>query len=316
MKKGPDFKHLYGPVPSRRLGRSLGIDLVPLKVCSYDCVYCQLGRTTEKTAARRAYVPAELILAEVQQGLEREGSPPDYIGIAGSGEPTLNSEIGRVIQGIKKITTVPIALLTNGSLLWMTEVQDDLMAADVVLPSLDAGDARMFKRVNRPHRSISFERMVEGLVSFTKRFPGKVWLEVLLLAGMTGTPAEARKIAALAKRIAPARIQLNTVCRPPAEQYALSLSLDDMQALSALFAGHVDIISHAREEQAPRPQPYESHRADILALLRRRPCTARDIAEGLDMHVNEVVKELDALAKAGSVATSVVDGQVYHAAAP
>ena len=310
-----DLQQVYGPVPSRRLGRSLGVDLVPLKVCTYDCVYCQLGRTTTKTVERKAYVTPEVVLAELERKLDRDPRPPDYIGVAGSGEPTLNSEIGRVIEGIKNLTSVPVAVLTNGSLLWMTEVQDALLASDMVLPSLDAGDARLFERVNRPHPGISFEEMVGGLLSFTKRFPGEVWLEVLLLAGVTGIPAEAAKIAALAERIGPTRVQLNTVCRPPSERSARSLCQDEMQTLKALFSGQVDIISHAYQEEIAAPELSETLRTDVLALLRRRPCTAKDVAEGLGVHVNEAVKRLDALTRSRAVTTSFVDGLVFYAMA-
>lgn len=311
--RGP--KHVYGPVPSRRLGRSLGLDLVPLKTCTYDCVYCQLGRTTNKTVTRGAYVSADAILAELEQKLGLVAALPDYIGIAGSGEPTLNCDIGRVIRGIKTLTDIPVAVLTNGSLLWMTEVQDALMASDLVLPSLDTGDARLFRRVNRPHRSISFETMVDGLVSFTRCYPGEVWLEVLLLAGVTGIPEEVEKIAALVERIAPARVQLNTVCRPPAERSARPLSQDDMQHLKVLFPAQVDVISHVYQEKATHSASVKARREDVLALLRRRPCTAMDVAEGLDMHVNEAIKHLDALTKAGVVTTSIAEGRVFYASA-
>ena len=307
------YKYVYGPVPSRRLGRSLGIDLVPYKICTYDCVYCQLGRTTNRTVEQTTFGSTGEILDEIERKLASDPSPPDYIGISGSGEPTLNSDIGEIIEGIKRITSVPVAVLTNGSLLWMAKVQDALMASDLVLPSLDAGNARLFEYVNRPHPLLSFEEMVEGLVSFTKRYPGEVWLEVLLLGGVTGIPSEVKKIAALARRIGPARIQLNTVCRPPAEQFALSLSQSEMLALKPLFVGEVDVISHTDRQQVATQDAAEARNVDILALLRRRPCTAKDVADGLGVHVNEVLKQLDVLVKAGKVTTTVVGRSVFYA---
>ncbi len=305
-------RYVYGPVPSRRLGRSLGIDLVPRKICTYDCTYCQLGRTTDRTVARRDYVDIEALLGELEQRLAADPLPPDYIGVAGSGEPTLHAGIGSVIAGIKGMTTVPVAVLTNGSLLWMPEVQQALMAADVVLPSLDAGDARLFERVNRPHPDISFNMMLEGLVSFTKHHPGQVWLEVLLLAGISGTPVEAAKIAALAGLIDPNRVQLNTVCRPPADPSARSLSDEELERLRALFLGQVDIISGVRREVPASDQGPPTGRDDVLELLRRRPCTVEDVAAGLCLHVNEALKQLDALVKAGAVAVSPVKGGVFY----
>jgi len=309
--KPSDMRHVYGPVPSRRLGRSLGIDLVPFKVCTYDCIYCQLGRTTDLTLERKAYVTAENIMAELEPILTA-ADRPDYISLAGSGEPTLNSDIGEVIRRIKQQTDIPVAVLTNGALLWMAEVQQALLAADLVLPSLDAGDEGLFQKINRPHQALSFERMVDGLAAFTRRFAGAVWLEVLLLKGMTGTVTEVEKIAAHVNRIDPARVQLNTVCRPPAEIFAASLSADQLQALADLFAVPVDIIRYDETENRPSPATENIQVADILAMIDRRPCTADDVARGLGVHVNEALKHLAALVTAGQLATKVNAGRNFY----
>jgi len=305
------FRHVYGPVPSRRLGRSLGIDLIPFKTCSYDCIYCQLGRTTNKTIERKEYVAVEAIMDELERKLA-EQDIPDYISLAGSGEPTLNSGIGELISRIKALTDIPVAVLTNGSLLWMSEVQEALMVADLVLPSLDAGDDSLFQYVNRPYRDISFERMVDGLAAFTKRFPGEVWLEVLLLAGTTGMPLEARKIAALTSRIGASRIQLNTASRPPAEDFAFPLSTDQMLARKALFSGRVDIISEDKRDGTHIPAFSQAREVDILALLSRRPCTSTDVANGLGIHLTQALKHLDALIKVGKVTTVVTGKQRFY----
>ncbi|NQT19895.1 MAG: radical SAM protein, partial [Planctomycetes bacterium] len=154
-------KYIFGPVPSRRLGRSLGVDVVPLKTCSYDCIYCQLGNTTCKTVERKEWVPLDDVVLELK---DRLSSRPDYITLSGSGEPTLYSRVAELIDRIKVMTDVPVAVLTNGSLLWQEEVRRQLMKADLVIPSLDAGDEVMFRLVNRPHEDVSFERMLAGLV--------------------------------------------------------------------------------------------------------------------------------------------------------
>jgi len=187
--------HVYGPVFSRRLGHSLGLDLVPLKVCSYDCLYCQLGRTTELTADRREYVRAKTIVAEVES-LHAGGVRPDYITVSGSGEPTLHSGLGKIIRRIKEVTSIPVAVLTNGSLLWRPEVRRAVGRADLVLPSLDAGDERMFRRINRPHPSLTFETMLTGLQGFVTEYPGEVWLEVFLTNGINADRGHVEKIAA------------------------------------------------------------------------------------------------------------------------
>ena len=305
------FRYVYGPVPSRRLGRSLGIDLVPFKTCTYDCVYCQLGRTTNKTVDRQEYVPINDVLTELQDKLAG-GEAPDYIGLAGSGEPTLNAGIGELIPKIKDLTDIPVAVLTNGSLLWMNEVQDALMAADLVLPSLDAGDEHLFGYVNRPHEDISFQRMIDGIAAFTRRFTKEVWLEVFLLGGVTGIPAEVEKIASITTRIRPARVQLNTVSRPPAEKFALSLPPDQMLALKAIFPGEVDVISEKERDGVRTPASYEGWDADILALLSRRPCTPADVAGGLGLHVTEALKHLEALTSAGKVGMVFTGGRGFY----
>jgi wyosine [tRNA(Phe)-imidazoG37] synthetase (radical SAM superfamily)/predicted Fe-Mo cluster-binding NifX family protein len=291
-------RYLYGPVPSRRLGRSLGVDLVPLKTCTYDCIYCQLGRTTNKTTERKEYVPIEEVLVELKQRLAL-GPVPDYVSLAGSGEPTLNSRIGELIGRIKMLTDIPVAVLSNSSLLWMRQVQDALMEADLVLPSLDAGDAQLFRNVNRPHKDIDFEQMTEGLITFRERFHKQVWLEVFLLAGVTGIAAEVRKIAAIADRIRPDRVQLNTVSRPPAEEFASQVSEDRLKSLASFFSGKTEVIGESGVEHAGSSTPNGISDEDLLALLSRRPCTLQDVSVGLGLHINEAAKRLAALCERG-----------------
>jgi len=305
------FHHVYGPVPSRRLGRSLGIDLVPFKTCTYNCVYCQLGRTTNKTTERREYVAVDEILDELKRKLAI-ASAPDYITLAGSGEPTLNARIGDLIGKIKSLTHIPVAVLSNGSLLWMHEVREALMEADLVLPSLDAGDERLFRYVNRPHREITFERLVDGLAEFTERFSKSVWLEVFLLARVTGIPTEVEKIAALAKRIQPERIQLNTVSRPPAEEFAIAVSAGQMEQLKEFFPGTVEVIRESARNASPTSFSPETTDADILALLGRRPCTVQGVSAGLGVHTSEVIKRLQVLIQQGAVIPVRKDDVMFY----
>ncbi len=309
--KEPVFKHVYGPVPSRRLGRSLGIDLVPFKFCSYDCVYCQLGRTTNKTIIRQEYVPIKDILDELSQKLE-EGVDPDYISLAGSGEPTLNSGIEDLILSIKKLTDIPVAVLTNGSLLWMKDVQRALMAADFVLPSLDAGNEQLFQYVNHPHKEISFIRMINGIRDFCRRFTGGVWLEVFLLAGVTGLPKEVKRIASIVEKISPERIQLNTVLRPPAMDFAISVPDDQMHEFAHAFKGIVDIISSGNDTSKEISGKYNTNDNEILSLLTRRPCTAMDVSKGLGIHLTEALKILNRLNSSGLINTVNNSGSTFY----
>lgn len=296
-----EFRYTYGPVPSRRLGRSLGIDMVPFKTCTYDCIYCQLGHTTCKTTERRGYAPVADILPELKRKLAA-GPAPDFLTVAGSGEPTLNENTGELIEEIKRLTSVPIAVLTNSSLLWKREVQDSLLEADLVLPSLDAGDEHLFRQVNRPHPEIKFEAMVDGLIEFRERFHNQIWLEVFLVAGLTGLTAEVEKIAALVGRIRPERVQLNTVSRPPAEGSARPVPAEQMAAFAALFGGKGEVICGEIAGQLQQASPAVSD-DDILALLRRRPCTAQDVSRALRLHIAETTKRLQGLSEMDKIST-------------
>ena len=240
---------VYGPVPSRRLGRSLGIDLVPFKTCTYDCVYCQLGRTTHKTVRRRRWLEAADVIAGVR---DRLSSEPDVIALAGSGEPTLHAGLGEVIDGIKEITSVPVAVITNGSLLSRPSLRHELADADIVLPSLDAPDERLFSLVNRPHASLRLADVVRGMIAFREGYEGQVWLEILLLDWSTGTLAEVERLAALAARIAPDRIQLNTVARPPAESFAEPVSGDRLLEFAEYFTPRAEVIAAHRDRLPDR----------------------------------------------------------------
>jgi wyosine [tRNA(Phe)-imidazoG37] synthetase (radical SAM superfamily) len=305
------FRYVYGPVPSRRLGRSLGVDLVPFKTCTYDCIYCQLGSTINKTTDRKEYVPIADILVELEQALA-DGTAPDYVTLAGSGEPTLHAGIGEVIREIKRLTSIPLAVLTNGSLLGLREVQEALMEADLILPSLDAGEERLFSCVNRPHPDIEFGTMIDGLCEFRGRFQKPVWLEVFLLGGVTGIISEVKKIAALAKRIRPERVQLNTVSRPPTEEFAYLVPVNDMEEFAKLFDGGADVITDTRLGGS-RPLTWtEVIDKDILALLSRRPSTAQGVSAGLGMHVGEATKRLQALAERGVVSPVRKDGASFY----
>jgi wyosine [tRNA(Phe)-imidazoG37] synthetase (radical SAM superfamily) len=243
------------------------------------------------------------------------GPAPAYITLAGSGEPTLNSRIGGLIRGIKDLTDVPIAVLTNGSLLWMPEVREALGDADLVVPSLDAGDERMFRYVNRPHGGIGFDRMVAGLAEFTRWFSGPVWLEVLLLAGVTGIAAEVEKIAEHAERIGPARVQLNTVSRPPAEEFAMAVAQDRLERFTQLFPGTAEVICEREAGSLSGPSStQESTDEEILALLRRRPSTAQGVCSGLCLHTGDAVKRLQDLCTRGRAVSVWKDAEEFYEA--
>jgi len=301
-------RYLFGPVPSRRLGRSLGLDLVPFKTCTFDCIYCQLGRTTNKTIERTDYVPVAEVLSELEEALKDE-PPPDYITLSGSGEPTLHSQFEEIIAKAKEMSSVPVALLTNGSLFFQKDVRKGALRADLVLPSLDAGDETLFRYVNRPHGELSFDEIVEGLIKFRQIYSGSIWLEVFLLSGINAEPAEALQIRKLADLIKADRIQLNTAVRPTAEDYACIVKEEKMRTLLEFFGPRAEII-------ADYPGLGEGGAAatttDLLELLARRPCTLDDIAAGLSIHRNEAVKFLNALEKENKIISKRRGNKVYY----
>jgi len=260
---------------------------------------------------RLSYAPVKDILEELKIKLA-SGEAPDYISIAGSGEPTLHSYIGELIGIIKNMTNIPVAVLTNGSLLYLPEVRAALMRADLVIPSLDAGDDRMFRYVNRPHDSISFGNMVNGLIEFTADFPGQVWLEVLLVSGVTGMASDVRKIADLAKIIEPKRVQLNTVCRPAAEEYACAVKKNQLEKLAGLFPGVVDIISDDEFVDFSVTAVNDTVGEDIVSLLARRPCTLTGICSGLGLHPHDAAKKLKKLVDEKRITTLRTSHEVFY----
>lgn len=309
MESEPSKSRVFGPVPSRRLGRSLGIDLVPFKTCPYDCIYCQLGRTTNKTVERREWVSMDAVLDELKGKLVLR---PDYITLSGSGEPTLHSRLGEIIEHVQAMTDVPVAVLTNGSLLWQKEVRDEVSLADVVMPSLDAGDGAKFSFINRPHPSLKFDQVLDGLIALRQQFTGQYWLEVFLLRGYTAIEADVRRLAAWVKRIRPDRVQLNTVARPPTEEFALSVSPEALEMFARQFDPPAEVVAERPSRLAKKSRVLA--RSALIELLLRRPCTAEGVAAGLELNRLEVLKELEHLAGRGEIEAFRHQGAVYYRA--
>jgi len=304
------FKHLYGPVPSRRLGRSLGIDLVPHKICTYDCIYCQIGKTTDKNLVRKEYVPAGEILEEVRRFLKEESSAIDHLSLSGSGEPTLNSRIGSIIEGIKTITSIPVAVITNGSLLYEEEVRQDLLRADIVLPSLDAASPEVFDRINRPLSGFSVEKVIEGLVEFRKVYKGQIWLEVLFCKGINDSKEELLKMRKAIDRIQPDLIHLNTVVRPPSEKWVVPLDQKEMERIKTFFGEKASIISEF--DRHPSSILERDVKEEILKILRRRPLSLSDLSKGMGIPQNELDRYLGPLTREGKIQTRSFGDSVYY----
>jgi len=304
------MKYTYGPVPSRRLGLSLGVDLVPKKICTYDCIYCQIGRPTLQTVERKEYVPARAILRDVREALHEWGDKIDYIAISGSGEPCLNTAIGEVIQGIKKLTTTPVAVITNSSLLHLEEVRKALRAADVVMPSLDAVTPSVFQTINRPLPFLEIDQIIQGLAAFRQEYKGQIWLEILLCRGVNDAGEEIERIKEAIRIIQPDKVQLNTVVRPGVEDYAAALPPDRMEEIKNALGAQAEIIAEFEGDRHRMPPTHIEEQ--VIRIIQRRPETPDDLAKALGLHDLEIVKILDKLAKEGKVTYRVFNQRVYY----
>lgn len=305
------MKYIFGPVPSRRLGMSLGVDIVPFKTCTLDCIYCQLGVTTRKIVDRESFVPQDEVLAELKKFLDENSSRIDFITFSGSGEPTLNSQLGEMINSTKTFTNVPIAVITNGSLLYKEDVRSDLSNANLVVPSLDAMTDETLKKVNRHNEHLTARLLIDGLRAFTQEFKGTIWLEIMLVKGINDDLNELEQMADFIKTIRVDKIQLNTVIRPPAESFAYPITTDEMQKIASLFDDRVEIIADFDKVIAHKDQSAEDTENQILALIHRRPCTVDDISSSLGLHRNEIIKHLDHLLQRGSAKQTRRENKIY-----
>lgn len=315
-------KYLYGPVPSRRLGLSCGIDIVPLKVCTLDCIYCQLGKTVQTTIERKDYLPIEPVLVEIKDALA-EGLEADFITIAGSGEPTLHSRLGELIDGIKKLTNIPIAILTNGTLLHRKDVRTDCAKADVVMPSLDAVDEQTFRRINRPHSVISIENLISGLCAFRKEFPGQIWLEIFFVEGINTSSDQIARIKDVIELINPDKVHLNTAVRPTADPNIARLSAEKLQDIAAQLGPKCEVVAdfspaHDYKHNQSNPEialgPHSAINLEaeaLLSMLKRRPCSLNDICAGLGISHNEAQKHVSDLKHRGIIQSDEKDGIVF-----
>jgi wyosine [tRNA(Phe)-imidazoG37] synthetase (radical SAM superfamily) len=296
--------YVFGPVPSRRLGQSLGIDPVPFKTCNWNCVYCQLGRTTPLTNERREYVPPETLLAEVRAALDaHEGGGIDWVTFVGSGETTLHSGLGRMIRAVKEKTPLPVAVITNGSLLDLEEVREELLSADAVLPTLDAGNESLYRAINRPWPGLTLERLVRGLIAFREIYQGKLWVEVMLVKGMNDSETVLREIAGHLERIRPDEIHINLPSRPPAESWVEPPDAEGLMRARAILGSRASVVVEPHGEFDLGG--YDDLTEALLAVLTRHPMAEEDLVATLKRwsrgDVERALAELRASGGAGIV---------------
>lgn len=306
------YKHLFGPVPSRRLGVSLGVDLIPHKVCPLNCIYCECGATTTLTVERKEYVPYDAVIAELKDYFKRHPAP-DYITFSGSGEPTLNSRIGDIIRFIKsEQPSVPVAVLTNGTLLSDDKVRNELLMADLVLPSLDAATRDPFLRINRPHRSLDIDTCINGLIDFRKNFSQQVWLEVFILPGYNDDKKNLTVLKTAIQKIRPDRIQLNTLDRPGTVPGLKAAAWEQLQHIMDEWSlpglEIIAAVTQRREKSSFRDDIENA----VFETIARRPCTTDDLCMILGLHKNEVNKYLDTLEADGRIENMVLERGVFY----
>ena len=306
------YKHLFGPVPSRRLGMSLGIDLIPHKICTLNCIYCECGTTTRLTRVRKAYVPVDEVYAELEDYFNQHPDP-DYFTFSGAGEPTLHAQIGEVIAFLKDLRPgIPIAILTNGTLLGDPQVRRDLKHADLVLPSMDAATDLALRRINRPARGFSVADYVDGLVRFSQEFKGEIWLEILILPGYNDGEENLKALKQAVLRIGPHRVQLNTLDRPGTIAGLLPAPMVQLQEIASFLGGaHVEII--APPEDRAKVKAYRSDVENaILETISRRPCTLSDLVKISGLHLHEINKYLGILEKEGKIETVEQERGIFY----
>ena len=289
------YEYLFGPVPSRRLGRSLGVDLIPFKTCTMDCTYCQLGETPCAVSERGDYVPMQDVQAELFQWLEKDGQA-DHITLAGSGEPTLHNHFGDIFRWVKEHTDIASVLLTNGTLLHDAAVRADAVLADKVKVTLSAWDEASFQQIHRPARGVNFELLVEGERAFRHEYLGELSVEVFIIDGVNSEISNVRKIAEVVQSINPDRIDINTAVRPPADSSVKAASEEHLRAVAELFGPTASVTATFQKHGF---QSLEISEEALLGLIRRHPATCVQLAQEFNLPPEKMYKTLKGLVASG-----------------
>ncbi|AHF96840.1 MULTISPECIES: radical SAM protein [Desulfurella] len=279
------MEFLFGPVPSRRLGLSLGINIIPHKTCNYNCVYCEVGKTTNLTNKRQSFYNIEDIKKDFVEHVDKVGKF-DFITFSGSGEPTLNKDLGELIKFVKSFNKAKIAVLTNGSLLYDQEVRRELYEADVVIPSLDAAIESTFKRINQPHKELNLKNIIEGLKLFTQEFSGEVWLEIVFAKGINDKKQDIEALIKAIEYIKPKKVQIGTIERPPAFNGIQKLSNDELMSIyMALKDYNVELIKPFADKNVNFDEFLEK---SIIKMISIRPCSIEELSDVFDAKNEDV----------------------------
>lgn len=295
------YQYLFGPIPSRRLGISLGVDLVPAKVCSFNCCYCEAGGTTNLTRERREYLPAAAIINELDDFLASQPEL-DYITFSGAGEPTLNSSIGLIISHLKEhYPAYRIALITNSSLFSDPQLRAEVATIDLLLPSLDTVSETVFQRLNRPAPGLKIQAILQGLVTFRRESSATMWLEIFISPGLNDSESELAGLKKACLAIKPDRLQLNSLDRPGTEPGLQAMTPAAMERIAEYLAPLPTEIIARFSGRATTATSNPNNEGMILETIRRRPCTAEDLATSLGLPLDRLQKSLDQLTERGMI---------------
>lgn len=301
------YNYLFGPVPSRRLGRSLGIDLTPFKTCSMNCIFCQLGDSEGAIATRGRFVPVVDVLAELSRWHKIDGGA-DHITLAGSGEPTLHLDFGEVLRWVKENTAIPSVLLSNGSLFHLPEVRSAAALADKVKVTLSAWDETSFQQIHHPAMGVTFERLLAGERAFRRVYSGELSVEVFIIDGLNSDEASIRKLVDLVHSVEPDRIDLNTAIRPPADASVRAATPERLAELAKQFGPKASIAASFRKETAPTREVTATL---LLGLIQRHPATATQLAVQFNVSTDAIVALLQPSLSDGTLHAEQRDGDRY-----
>lgn len=290
----------------------MGVDVIPRKYCNFDCIYCQVGKTTGKNTTRRTFFRAKEVARQVVDTVCAT-EKVDFVTFSGSGEPTLNKNLGTMIREIKKNINTPVAVITNSSLFDLEEVRNDLMCADVILPSLDAASNEMFQRINRPQSNIDIVKIIEGIKSLRKQYTGLIWLEIMMIKGMNDTKEELQKLSDIVKDLNVDRIHLNTITRPPSESNAGPLAQGELEQIKKLFGNKCEVISSFEKDGIH--QQREGWAEALVDILKRRALTLDDISKITGVASSRIIEQLRDMEKNGLIETYRLGSDIYYIAA-
>jgi len=300
----------FGAVPSRRLGFSLGVDIIPKKFCSFDCIYCQVGKTTNHDIKRKGFYDIQEVVSEVVR-VTKNLKNIDVITFSGSGEPTLNADIGVMIKEIKRQIDIPVSVITNSSLLYDEKVREEISSADIILPSLDAASEDIFHYINRPHSDIKLNTIIDGLKALRDTYKGKIWLEVMMIKDINDDLEELEKFKKIINVLNVDKVQLNTVTRPPVDNSIKSMTQDELERICRYFGNNCEIVCSFKKAVTER-EGKEDSAETILSMINRRSLTLDDILSVTGLSLDETKNILKLMEKQGKIKSFYFADNIYY----